>query len=278
MASCSGVLVEHDDEVRCRPFGNRGVNPQGQLRAAPERGERHDVDVFEQRWREPRRDERGHDARNGAQVAEGHEKRRAVGEYGRESQGYLGDERQGTLAADDELSEVVARRGFHDGTTGAHNRAVHEDDFKSEHVVARDAVANRAHAAGVRVDVPAKRARKLAGIDRILETSAEKCVVQFAERDAGLHDRDVVGVVNANDVAHVIEGDYEATVNGKGPTRKSRAGTAGCDGKTVTTRPANEVGNFLGRARSRHRKWLTVSHLKRLVVQVARIVGAAEGD
>ena len=55
-----------------------------------------------------------------------------------------------------ELGEVVAGRRLHELAAGADDLAVGQHDLEPQHVVARDAVLHRAHAAGVGVDVAAE--------------------------------------------------------------------------------------------------------------------------
>ena len=58
--------------------------------------------------------------------------------------------------------------GSFSSTADLHHRAVSEHDLESAHIVARDAVLHRAHAAGVRADVAADARGLFAGIGRYL--------------------------------------------------------------------------------------------------------------
>lgn len=76
---------------------------------------------------------------------------------------HLGGQRQGALGADDELGQVVAGGDLGDLAAGADDLAGGQRRLQAEHVVAGDAVFDRAHAAGVGADVAADAGGQLAG-------------------------------------------------------------------------------------------------------------------
>ena len=104
----------------------------------------------------------------------------------------LGDQGEHALGADDQLREIEAGRGLHELAAGADDLTGAEHRGQAEHVVARDAVLDGLHAAGVGGDVAAERAAALAGEDRIGEAVRARGVVELCQRDAGLDHRDVV--------------------------------------------------------------------------------------
>jgi len=65
--------------------------------------------------------------------------------------------------------------------------------------------------------LPPSEPEKFAGVDGVVQPRAEQRFVQFAQRDAGLHDRDVVAHVDAKYVAHLVEADNEAALTGVTP-------------------------------------------------------------
>ena len=121
------------------------------------RRHRDEVDVLEDRRHRARsRRSAGSAAATSSTVANGISDRDAVREPRVQPQDRLGGEGERALRADDQLREVVARRGLHELAAGAQHLAGAEHGGEAEHLVAGDAVVHRAHAAGVGGDVAAE--------------------------------------------------------------------------------------------------------------------------
>ena len=82
----------------------------------------------------------------------------AVRRQGNELDRDLGDDAQGAFAADDELFQVVAGRAFFQDAAAFDDVPCRRDDFQGVDLVARDAVADGAEAAGVGGQVAADEA------------------------------------------------------------------------------------------------------------------------
>ena len=169
-----------------------------------------------------------------------------MGEPRVQPQGRLGGEGERALRADDELREVVARRGLHELAAGAQHLAGAEHGGEAEHLVAGDAVAHRAHAAGVGGHVAAQAGGALAGEHRVHEAVRLERLVELVERDPGLHDGDVVGVVDLEDLGHALERHEDAV--GPGDARAGQAGAraAGGDRHAVLGGPREDGRHLVG--------------------------------
>ena len=119
---------------------------------------------------------------------EGREQRRGVRESRVEPQDGLRDQRERALRADQQLRQVVAGRRLDQLAAAADHLAGGEHRFDAEHVVARDAVLHRAHAARVGRDVAAEARAVLARVDRIDEAVRGELRVELIELHARLDD------------------------------------------------------------------------------------------
>ena len=170
----------------------------------------------------PDGDDARHHRGDGVEVGERDEERSSSATGGGEAQRHLGHQGERALGADDQLGEVVARRRLHDLPPGAHDGAVGEDDLEAEDVVAGDAVAHRAHPAGVGVDVAAERPGELAGVDGVAQPGAGEGGVELAQRHAGLDDGDLVVDVDVEHSVHPVEGDDEPALDRRRPRPRAR--------------------------------------------------------
>ena len=130
---------------------------------------------------------------------------------------------------------------------------VGEHGLEPEHLVAGHAVLHRAHAAGVGRDVAAEAGAVLAGEHRVDEAVRGGDLVELVERDARLHDRDVV-LVSISRIPFMRSNDT---------TMPSARGTAAPDrpvplpravtGHAVLVRDAQHAGDLGGGRRDARR-------------------------
>ena len=127
-----------------------------------------------------------------------------------------------------------------------HHRAVSEHDLESAHVVARDAVLHRAHAAGVRADVAADARGLFAGIGRVEQPARFDIGLQVLQEHTGL-DRDGHRVlVELEHAVHAGKVEDDAALERHGRADKIRPRAARRDGNTVLVRVAQERAHLLG--------------------------------
>ena len=119
-----------------------------------------------------------------------------------------------------------------------HHRAVSEHDLEPAHVVARDAVLHRAHAAGVRADVAADARGLFAGIGRVEQPARFDIGLQVLQEHTGL-DRDEHAV-------HAGKVEDDAALERHGRADKIRPRAARRDGNAVLVRVAQERAHLLG--------------------------------
>ena len=199
------VFFEHHDQVGARRFLDLGRDAEVEPDVRGERGEATAVDVLQDEWIHTAAHDLRHAGRDVVDRRERNEHRRAELRPRVDLQHGLGDDRERSLGTDDELREVVTGRGLDELPARPDDVAVGEDGLEPEHLIARDAVLHRAHAARVRRDVAAERRAVLARIHRIHETQRRERGVELIEADAGLNDRDVVLGVDLENRVHALE-------------------------------------------------------------------------
>ena len=181
------------------------------------------------------------------QGRERHEQRDRLLRQRDELQRRLRDDAERTFRADDHILDVVARRVLDDLAAEVHDRAVRHDDFQSAHIVARDAVLDGAHAAGVRRDVAADRRGLFAWIRRIEEPMRLNIRIDIHDEHARLDRQREVLVIELKEVVHERRIDHDALVHGDGCTNESRAGAARRHRQVVVVAILHDLGNFFRR-------------------------------
>ena len=114
-----------------------------------------------------------------------------MGWTGDELERRLGHQRECPLRTDDQLGEVVARRGLDDSAPGADDLSRRQHHLEPEDVMAGHAVLHRLHPARVGPDVAADRGAVLTGVDGVREADLRERSVELVELHAGLHHRHV---------------------------------------------------------------------------------------
>ena len=121
-----------------------------------------------------------------------------------------------------------------------------EHDLESAHIVARDAVLHRAHAAGVRADVAADARGLFAGIGRVEQPARFDIGLQVLQEHTGL-DRDGHRVlVELEHAVHAGKVEDDAALERHGRADKIRPRAARRDGNAVLVRVAQERAHLLG--------------------------------
>ena len=206
--------------------------------------------ILEDGGHQARPDDAGDGGGHLVEARERDEHRGAVGEARVEAQRGLGGEGQRALGADDELGEVVAGGGLHelaargDGLAGAEHRG------EPEHLVARDAVAHRPHAASVGGHVAAEAGRVLAGEHGVDQPDGGGGLVELGEGDPGLDPGDVVVEVELEDLGHAVERHEHAVGLGDARSREARARAPRRDGSAVLGGGDDDGRHLLGGGRS----------------------------
>ena len=94
------------------------------------------------------------------------------------------------------------------------DRAVRQDDFQTEHGVARLAVFDAAQAARIGAEIPADRAHLVRrGIRRVEQPLGRHSLLEIGVDDPGLGENAEVVLVDLEDAIHLRERDREAAVD-----------------------------------------------------------------
>ena len=165
---------------------------------------------------------------------------------GNKAQQALCDDGERTLRADEKVLERESARVLDLLAADLHHRAVSEHDLESAHIVARDAVLHRAHAAGVRADVAADARGLFAGIGRVEQPARFDIGLQVLQEHTGL-DRDGHRVlVELEHAVHAGKVEDDAALERHGRADKIRPRAARRDGNAVLVRVAQERAHLLG--------------------------------
>ncbi len=128
--------------------------------------------------------------------------------------GDLGRDAQRALAADEQPDQVVAGHALDGAPADPEHLAVGHHPFHPQHVVAGDAVLERARAAGVLGDVAAERAPLPGvGIRRVEEALRLDRLHQIAGDHPGLDHRDEVLGGDRPDGVHPLDAEDDASVD-----------------------------------------------------------------
>jgi len=189
-------------------------------------GDRALVHDLERRGHEPARDDRAHRAAGRHDVTEDPEQR--VGALGqrRETHRQLGQDAERALAADHGAHQVVAGRHA-DRRAEPDDLPVRQHQLERQHVVRGGAVLERVRAARVLGGVAAERAGQLARrVGRVEQPVPGDRLRQLRVHDAGLHHRDTVRGIDAQDAVQAGALDHDAVLERDGAARQPGAGPA----------------------------------------------------
>ena len=157
-----------------------------------------------------------------------------------------------------------------------HHRAVSEHDLEPAHIVARDAVLQRAHAAGVRADVAADARGLFAGIGRVEQPARFDIGLQILQKHAGL-DRDGHRVlVELEHAVHAGKVEDDAALERHGRADKIRPRAARRDGNAVLMRIAQKIAHLFGGQGKGERLGAAVDAAERVALIVCGNVRAGE--
>ena len=176
---------------------------------------------------------RGHRRDGVGKLGKGQDQGHIAGGRGDELERKLGDDAEGALGAADQVQQAVAGAGLADGLAELHDLAAREDDGHRHDIVARDAVLDSAHTAGVSADVASDRRGLLAGIGRIEQAVSLSIRREIAEPYADLSmDAEVLHIV-AEDLVHARRADNDAAAERNRAADKAGARAARGDGDEV---------------------------------------------
>lgn len=115
--------------------------------------------------------------------------------------------------------------------------------------MAGHSVLDRAHPAGVGSDIPADAGGQLARVNRVPQPGIGGSGVQVGQRHPGLHDGDLVGGVDLEDLVHPVERDQQPTLDWSCGPRQAAPGPAGRHRHTVFRGGLQQLGNLFGGGR-----------------------------
>ena len=181
----------------------------------------------------------------GLQVVKRHEQREVDLRLRHELDGQLGEEAQRALGADHQVDEAVAARGL-DGLAAQRDEpAVGQRNLHAQHIVARDAVAHGAHAAGVGHGVAAHRRGLLARVRRIEQARTLQRLGELHQQHARLHGRGHVAGIHLQHALHALGGEHHAAVDGDAAAAQAGARAARGDGDLLLVAVAQHVADLL---------------------------------
>ena len=166
----------------------------------------------------------------------------------------LGDDRERTLRPDDQVQQAVARARLGDRAAELHHLARRQHDRRREHVIARGAVFDRAHAAGVGHHVAADRAGLLARIGRIEHPLCRHVIDQVAQAHARLHADGEVVLVVFQDLVHAHRAQHHAAVKRHAAAHQPGARAAHGHGDVVLAAQRHDRRHLLGGGGQAHRR------------------------
>ena len=194
-----------------------------------------------------------HAADTRAEVSKRHEHAHRGLRFGKKAQQALGDDRQRTLRADEQMLERQSTRVLHLLAANFQHRAVRKDDLQSAHIIARYAVLDCAHTARIGADVAADARRLFTRVRRIKQAAFLDVSLQILEQHTRLDsDRHRVAVQLEHTV-HVghIQNDTTEQRNCRAYQIGARA--ARRDRDTVFVGVPEHAADFLGRKREHER-------------------------
>jgi hypothetical protein len=192
-----------------------------------------------------------------------------------QAQGQLGDEPQGALRADEQVGQVVARRGLAGTRAGADHLAARGDHGERQDVLAHRAVADGGGARRPGGGHPAQ-GRVCARVDGEEDALGAQALVELAAGDAGLHGDVHVLDRQPDDRVELAHVDAHPAAQGGDMTFKRGARPEGDDRHPVAAAEPDDGRRLLGGARV-HDEVGRRGRVPGLVAAVeAQLVGAGE--
>ena len=194
-----------------------------------------------------------HAADTRAEIGKRHEHAHRGLRLGKKAQQALGDDRQRTLRADEQMLERQSARVLHLLAADMQHRAVRKDDLQPAHIIARYAVLDCAHTARISADVAADARGFFAWVGRVKQTVLLNIRLQIFEQHTRL-DGDGHGVaVKLEHAVHTgyIQNDTTEQRNCRAYQIGARAARRNRD--TVFVGVPEHAADFLGRAREHER-------------------------
>ena len=189
---------------------------------------------------------RGHRRDGVGKLGKGQDQRHIAGGCGDELERKLGDDAEGALRAADQVQQAVAGAGLTDGLAELHYLAAREDNGHRHDIVARDAVLDSAHTAGVSADVASDRCGLFAGIRGIEQAVSLSIRRKVAESYADLSmDAEVLHIV-AEDLVHARRADNDAAVQCDRAADKTGARAARGNGDEVLIAELHDRRDLFG--------------------------------
>ena len=142
-------------------------------------------------------------------------------------------------------SEILAFGSGSRRSVARDDVSVREDDRERAHVVARDAVLDGAHPAGVRRDVAADGGGLLPGVRGVEESALLDVLGDVHEQHTRLDGERHVPLVQLQDVRHAACVEEDSALQGDGPADEPRAAAAHRHRDAVFVRIAHHRGDLL---------------------------------
>ena len=146
----------------------------------------------------------------------------------------FGDDAQRPFTADDELFQVVAGRAFLEDTAAFDDIASRGDDFQAVDLVAGDAVADGAQAAGIGSQVAADEAAFGAGrVTGIHEADFLGGILQVYRADTGFDGHVHAFFIQFENLVETVHAENQAAADRDGPVGQAGAAAADGNGEVV---------------------------------------------
>ena len=189
---------------------------------------------------------RGHRRDGVGKLGKGQDQGHIAGGRGDELERKLGDDAESTLGAAYQVQQAVAGAGLADGLAELHDLAARKHDGHRHDIVARDAVLDGSHAAGVSADVASDRRGLLAGIGRIEQAVSLSIRREIAEPYADLSMNAEVLHIVAEDLVHARRADNYAAVQCDRSADKAGARAARGNGDEVLIAELHDRRDLFG--------------------------------
>ncbi|MDB6016790.1 MAG: hypothetical protein JWR19_1279 [Pedosphaera sp.] len=165
----------------------------------------------------------------------------------------FGDDAEHSFRTDEQAGEVEAGFIFVSAAAESHHRAIGQDDFQTENVVAGNTVFQATRAAGIGGDVATKSAIGTAGgIGRIEEATCLDGGLKLLRDDARLHDGDEIIGIDFLNLLHPSQGQDDAAMRRNTAADITETCAAGGNGDAMALSKFEECGNRLSTARQNY--------------------------
>ena len=235
------------------------------MREVLDRADAHLVEELERDRQDAGGQHPRHRARGVGEIGEvGHADAGRLGR-GHEPQRQLGHHRKRALAPAEQSPQVITGDVLHEAPAAANDLSRRQHRLDAEHVVARDAVLQRAQTARALRDVPADGRDGLAArVRREQEALRGRRLRQLDRAHARLADRDELRVADLLDLAHPRQHEHDAAAVRDRPGAQIRARPAWNDRDPPLVGDAEHPGDLLGRRREHDRIGTTALQRRRI--------------